>query len=242
MILHSDASFVLYLGDSNDFCVKKSYLSNTAEYEEQDEYFLKIKDDFKLKKIIIPKQLHGKDGFVVDDSSLFSKKVSLFEREGDFIITKMSRIGIGIISADCLPVIIYDPMNHAIAAVHVGWRGSFFGIVDKVVAIMVEKYGSRPEGLTVYFGASAKSCCYKVKEDFLEKLDSFSFGQKFILKKNELFFDLPGFVKQQLLNLGVKSENIRERYNLCTMCSPNFYSYRKNNRTECRQVAIVALK
>jgi len=113
----------------------------------------------------------------------------------------------------------------------------------------------------IYFG-DVRSCCVKSKSffpDFFKikeelKLKYLVFSEQVHgdvgnciadikqVKKELDVFNLPGFNKRQLLNRGVFSKNINTKYNHCTMCTPNFYSYRMDNKKESRQATIVVLK
>jgi YfiH family protein len=237
MILHNEPSFLIYFGDKGDRCVKttKNY-SFTA--------FKNIQQAIpNMEKLVFLKQEHGVEGISLKDFSSIPTEITLFKHKGDFIVTNLRQVGIGILTADCLPLIFYDPVKHVVSVVHVGWQGSVHGIVQVVVNKMKHDFGTSPTDLIAYLGPCAKVCCYVVEDDFLENLEDSEFTEQVIFKRdNKTFFNLPRFIKLQLLDLGVKQENIRKQYNSCTICDERFHSYRRDKKTKYRQATVVVLK
>ena len=108
---------------------------------------------------------------------------------------------------------------------------------------MRDCFDTDPDELTVYFGPSAKVCCYQISEGFLENLDNCPFSHDIILKKDgSLYLDLPKLVHYQLLDLGVLREEIKTDYNGCTICDLRFHSYRRSASDAGRQATIISLK
>jgi polyphenol oxidase len=236
MILHNDASFKVYFGDSKDDCVKSDGHPN-------DDYFQKLQDELKVNNLVFLKQVHGKKGICIKSPSELNKKLILFEEEGDFIVTNQRNVGVGMVTADCLPVVFYDPVHHASAIVHVGWKGAVYGIVSSVIEKMRECFNTNPEELTVYFGPSAKVCCYSVGSDFSKNLEHLSFNNDILIQKEDsLYFDLPKLVLLQLVEFGISRKDVKIDYNSCTICDLRFHSYRRSNQGVGRQATIVILK
>ncbi len=234
MILHNDSSFKIYFGDIKDDCVKFGKIFN------KDCFVDKIKK-LNLKNLVFLKQTHGNEGLLISSEHL-TKDLILFESEGDFIITKERGVGIGVFTADCLPVTFYDSVNNAIGIAHIGWKGAVNNIVTTVIRSMQESFGSKVANLKVYIGSSAKVCCYQVKSDFLKNLENSTFLEDVILKKDSLLYlDLPRLVSLQLLDLGVTCREIRTNYNDCTICNQRFHSYRRSGQDAGRQATIISL-
>lgn len=236
MILHNDASFKVYFGDSKDDCVK-------SDGQPNDDYFQGLLSDIKLNNLVLLKQIHSKNGICIKSPSDLNKKVMLFEKEGDFIITNQRNIGIGVLTADCLPVVFYDPVHHVSAVAHVGWKGAVSGIISSVIEKMKECFNTDPTELTVYFGPSAKVCCYSVGDDFSKNMEHLSFNHDILIRKEDsLYFDLPKLVLQQLAEYGIIKKEIETDYNSCTICDLRFHSYRRSDKDAGRQATIVVLK
>ena len=235
MILHNDPLFKIYFGDANDDCVKQDGTPNKSFYHN------KLKR-LQLDNIFFLKQIHSNQGFCINSPSFLEQKVSLFKKEGDFLITNQRKVGIGVLTADCLPIIFYDPVTRSVAVAHVGWKGAVSDIISNVLKQVIENFRVKIEDLVVYLAPCAKVCCYQVQPDFLKNLENCSFSENVILKRDEnLFFNLPEFSKIQLLEHGILRENIKTEYNSCTICDPGFHSHRKSKGSLARQSTIVAL-
>jgi polyphenol oxidase len=237
MALHNDHAFKIYFGDTQDCCVKSNYQNVCLSG------FEKIKKDLNLENLIFLKQVHGTNGKIFTDKSKLEQGLTIFPENGDFIITNLKNVGIGVLTADCLPVVFYDSEKNVAAVAHAGWRGTVAKINEKVIRLMQEKFGTKLENLKIFFGPCAKSCCYQVQEEFLQDSEISKFSADVILKKNNsLFFDLPKLAKLQLLNLGIKEKQIDTSYNLCTICFSNFHSYRRDKENSGRQATVIYLK
>ncbi|HXC61320.1 MAG TPA: polyphenol oxidase family protein, partial [Nitrospiria bacterium] len=124
-------------------------------------------------------QVHG-DGILVldqpaEDWAAAQKKTAAAGRvEGydayDAIVTDQTGVILAVRTADCLPVLIFDPMQRVIAAVHAGWRGALREIVPKTVRCMMDRFSCRPAAIIVGVGPSVRSCCYEVGEMVLAPL------------------------------------------------------------------------
>lgn len=239
MILHNDPSFKMYFGDLKDDCVKSDKTHNI-------DYFVDKKNKLNLDGLIFLKQTHSNSGISVDanylSNNIINNNLILFKNQGDFLVTNIRNIGIGVLTADCLPIAFYDSVNHAIGVAHAGWRGTVDNIAYNTIKKMQESFGSKIGDITAYLGACAKVCCYQVQPDFLKNLENAHFWQDTILKKdNLLYFDLPRFVYLQLIDIGLKPKNICLNYNNCTICDQNFHSFRKKGQDSGRQPTIISL-
>ncbi len=236
MILHNDSSYKIYFGDIKDDCIK-------SDGQPNNDYFEHKLKDLKVDNLVFLKQIHSKQGICIDSPSSLKKELILFEQEGDFIITNQRNIGIGVLTADCMPVIFYDSVHHVVAIAHVGWKGAVSGIVSTVINKLHDCFKTDPDELTIYFGPSSKVCCYKVSDDFLKNLDDCPFRDDILLKKDDsLYLDLPKLVQYQLVELGVLKEEIKIGYNSCTICDLRFHSFRRSDQDAGRQATIVSLK
>jgi len=110
-----------------------------------------------------------------------------------------------VLTADCAPVIIYDPKKIVVSVIHAGWKGAYKGIVQKVVNYLVKK-GSKKKDLVSVIGPSISVSSYEVKNDFYKKFLRQSKKNKVFFKliKKKIFFDLKKYITNQLLRLGIK--------------------------------------
>jgi YfiH family protein len=151
--------------------------------------------------------------------------------EGDALITNDPGITLSIRTADCLPVLIADGRNRAVAAVHAGWRGVVSGIVPKTIEAMKHQFGTRPEDVVVAIGPGIGRCCFEVGPDVAAQ------------------FGLPGRTKVDLVEtisrqLRRNDGTVRQfaTANLCTVCDANlFHSYRRNRELAGRLVTTIRI-
>ena len=132
--------------------------------------------------------------FINKDFKLYAKKI-----KADAIITDLKKLPIAVLTADCVPVLLYDNKRNMVAAIHAGWKGAFKGIIKKVVNFMLNK-GCNKKYITAAIGPCIKQNSYNVRGDFKEKfIKKDKENKKFFKnKKNVIYFDLPNFVRSQL--------------------------------------------
>jgi hypothetical protein len=106
---------------------------------------------------------------------------------------------IGILTADCVPILIYDNSSKIIAAVHAGWKGAYKNIINKVIKFMVKK-GCQRKNIQAAIGPCISQKNYDVKDDFLKKFIKKNKNNKIFFKKRKknIYFNLPEYVKSQL--------------------------------------------
>lgn len=155
----------------------------------------------------------------------------------DALITNVRRLPLAVFTADCLPVFLYDPAQKAIGLAHAGWRGSKDNIALKTLQLMREKFQARAENLLVGFGPALRNCCYQVG---LEFKNYFTAGVS--ERDNKMYCDLAGINKKQLLEAGVKEENIYDP-GICTSCrNDKYFSYRREADASGRMISVIMLK
>lgn len=145
--------------------------------------------------------------------------------------------------ADCTPVIIFDAIKNIGAVSHAGWRGTAGNIASKTVEKMKEEFGSNPQDLKCAIGPAISFCCYNVGEEVLEKVKMTvkNFDRLSEIREGNIYIDLKGINKQQLIEVGVKPENI-DVCPYCTVCNNDlFFSYRNENATTNRHSAVIKL-
>lgn len=149
----------------------------------------------------------------------------------DALITQTPGLCLVAKSADCVPVLLYDPENHAVAAIHSGWKGTMQCIAAKTVTAMKENFGTRPSALIAGIGPSNGPCCYEVGDDVVDTVAKVFDSNRPFLKyqpsKKKFHLDLWKTNEFILLEAGVNRKNI-EIAALCTQCNPQwFYSARR---------------
>ena len=129
------------------------------------------------------------------------------------------------------------PKHHVLAVAHAGWRGSVMSIAIKTIELMRQHHKILPQDLLIFFGPSAKSCCYTVGKEFVEHLEPFDYKDKLLTKREgKIFFDNPLLNKLQLIDLGISPSQIDTSHNHCTICNLRFHSYRRTAQKESYKV------
>lgn len=149
----------------------------------------------------------------------------------DAFITTQPNLHLLIQTADCQPVLIYDPTHHIVAAIHSGWRGSLQDIIGLTVRRLVKDFSSKPQDLLVGIGPSLGPCCAEFKNYQQEFPQSFIDAHSAHINSDS-HIDFWQISVSQLLSTGVLPQNI-ETSEICTLCnSKDFFSYRAANRAK----------
>ncbi len=169
--------------------------------------------------------------------------INYLTRDGDFLITDQPHVGIGVLTADCLPIMVHAPDQNVAAAIHAGWRGSVGGIVDVVIKALADTSSAKCDAIQVYLGPSAHACCYQVQELFLDNFDTKAKDLCFAQRDGKIYFDLPLYNTLRLLDCGIKKEHIDTTNSVCTICNNRYHSYRRmaGNDTGMRQLSMIWL-
>jgi YfiH family protein len=193
-----------------------------------------------LKALVLLDQTHGIKGHVITE---YNYHMPALSAEGDFLVTNISNVGLGVLTADCLPIIFVDTYNNAVGIAHAGWRGSVNNIAAQTLHCMQKNYGTVAADVSIIFGPSAHVCCYQIQSDFLAHLAPFQFGTHAIVhRNNNLFFNSPYFNEQILLSLGVRKDAINYEHSVCTICNEDYFSYRRQGIAAGRQVSVISIK
>ncbi len=149
----------------------------------------------------------------------------------DALICATPGIYICVQTADCVPLLLFDPINRAIAAIHAGWRGTLKKITEATILMMMHTFETRPSDLVVGIGPSNGPCCYEVGEDVYAEANKSLGNAADVIKsgprKGKYMFDQWQANFNQLTGLGVKAENI-EMAEICSQCQSDvFFSSRK---------------
>jgi purine-nucleoside/S-methyl-5'-thioadenosine phosphorylase / adenosine deaminase len=191
--------------------------------ENVNENLSRIKKSVEAEHLIFVDQVHGDSVFVIRRVHLDTQgKIPC----ADAMITDISRVVLMIKQADCQGVIIFDPKRSVVANVHCGWRGNVQNILGRVVARMSHEFECRPSDMVAALGPSLGPCCAEFvthEEIFPETF------RRFMVREN--YFDLWAVSCGQLMEAGLKEENI-EVSGICTRCRTDlFYSYRAEGKT-----------
>jgi YfiH family protein len=160
----------------------------------------------------------------------------------DGLVTNSPGIAFLLRFADCQPILLYDPVRHALALVHAGWRGVAQGIARRAVETMQEAFGTRPTDLIAGLGPAIGPCCYTVGDDVAAAMGyALPAWSKVMHAAEEGWrFDLPAANAQQLAAAGVQRI---EQAGLCTAChNDEFFSHRADHGQTGRFAVVAALE
>jgi YfiH family protein len=191
--------------------------------------------------VVAVTQVHGTDVLALDRPVTGPEA---FNGDWDALITNQPHVLLTIRTADCVPVLVLDPVHRVVAAVHAGWRGAVGGIVGKTFSLMRRRFGSDPQSLRVSIGPSAGPCCYEVDGPVLSRLRKAFADWRSVVResgKNKAMLDLRALVRCQAEALGVSGEEVH-KVSLCTICNPDlFYSYRREGAVKATMVSGIML-
>ena len=168
--------------------------------------------------LVVSEQEHTDNIFIVREDPKGILKVS----NNDAVITNQKNVHLLTYTADCLPILIYDPVKKVIAAIHSGWKGVMNQIAIKTIFNMENEFGSDRKDVVVYIGPSIGSCCYAAKTpERFEKFKKYKNGGE--EKDGMYYINLWGAIEEDLLEFGIKKENI-EISEICTMCNSDKFA------------------
>jgi YfiH family protein len=169
------------------------------------------------------KQIHSDGVLVVETAGP--------QGEGDALISNLPGIGLTIRTADCLPILIADPQNRAVAAIHAGWRGVVSEVACKAIHAMCQQFGSKPEDLVIAIGPGIGACCFEVGPEVAIQFQ--------LAGRTKV--DLVETTCRQLRRIGVNDGQISAS-GLCTYCNAElFESYRRDKTQAGRMVALIGV-
>lgn len=177
-----------------------------------------------VESLFMPSQVHGNKVLLLDHDVLSGGKES---KEADAIVTKIPSVAIGVITADCCPILMIDHSASVIAAAHAGWKGALSGIISATIEAMV-KMGAKHSNICAAIGPTIAQTSYEVGHDMYEAFTNTN-PEAYIFfspcsSVNKCMFNLPGYVKYLLIKDGIECI---DDINIDTYSSDNFFSCRR---------------
>jgi len=190
------------------------------------------------KKIILLNQLHS-------NKIYFINKKPKNKLLGDGLITNTRGLAIGILTADCAPILFFDCKKNIIGAAHSGWKGAYKRIGKKMINCFKKK-GSKLNDIYAVIGPCISQNNYEIKDDFkIRFLKQNPESKKhFKSARNKIYFDLKGYIFKQLKSIGVNNIEIikKDTFNL----KNNFFSARRSLKNKIndygRNISIIMIK
>ncbi len=237
-MIHGFGHIRFFFGDASTPVDGKALVESYDQALQSRNQIQSLASKLGVSDLFFLHQIHANHGAIIEekDRNLFQS----FSVTGDYLITQCKSIAIGVLTADCVPVLIHDPIQSAIAAVHAGWKGAVNNVVANACRHMHESFGSKYKDMRMWIGPCARICCYEVSPEFIKTIPDMYVGN--IIKRNDqFFFDLLGCVEHQLLDLGIRQSFIDTESAACTLHNNKYCSSRRSGRSFFRQISAIGI-
>ncbi len=224
------------------------YSGDDADCVSENQERLTDEINVSIENLYIPYQTH-KDKVAIIDEDFLQK--SDFEKAKllngiDALITNQKNICIGVTTADCVPILIFDPVQHILAAIHAGWKGTVARIAEKTIEKMIEQFDSKPQDMVAGIGPCISQKHFEVGDEVVEAFIQAGFTVTDIAYHNtqsrKMHINLELANKLLLIEAGLNSNNI-ESVNMCTYSHPElFFSARRQTINSGRMLTGGVLK
>lgn len=185
----------------------------------------KVEKALGLNPLALARQTHSRRLLAVTRADAYQPRRPVRVAQGyDALATAEPGVDLLVKLADCQGLILYEPNRRALALIHSGWRGSVQNIIGHTVAELKQRYQASPVAMLAGISPSLGPCCAEFKQYRAELPKSF---QEF--KNGQDYFDFWAISRRQLLEAGLKADNI-EIAGLCTKCQGDFFSYRRGDK------------
>ncbi len=219
---YSYANFAFHVGDDLlDVLENHNLLAHTLDYNRHS--------------LIHMRQIHSDKITLIDETFNFDTPP-----ECDALITKCPNIPLMVMSADCTPILLYDPVHEVIGVVHAGRAGALNEILPKTISSMGLEFGSIPSDINVVLGPSISGCCYEINTAIAKETRTKGYPEALRFENEKIFLDVNTILSMQLKHLGVeKVEVIKE----CTACRHDrYFSYRADQQHTGRIAGVIVLR
>ena len=229
----------------------KENFSLNCSYSSND-----YKDNVLINRKLICKHFNLKIASLKIVNQIHSNQIKIIENinddtsniEADALVTKLPNIILGILTADCAPVLVQDPLKNIIAAVHIGWKGAHSRILAKTIESLIN-LGSDVSNIKLAIGPCIGPASYEVGNDFYINFTKENIINKMFFKKiklNKFKFDLPKYIYHQAISIGIQNNNISKTDKDTFTDRKDFFSYRRNFKSklnDCgRMISVISMK
>jgi hypothetical protein len=199
---------------------------------------------FSAERTVFTKQIHTDVVRRVTEADCGAGLLRETGWECDALITDTPGVALCCFSADCVPILLYDPVRRAAAAVHSGWRGTALGIAAKTVRAMESEFGCDPTALHAAIGPCISACCFETDRDVPDAMRAAlgTAAEAAITQTGEKFHvDLKAINRLWLTEAGLLPEHI-DISDACTACDPTrFWSHRRVGTERGSLAGIIAI-
>lgn len=192
-------------------------------------------------QVIALQQIHGDVVAVVDEGQCGQ---GAFAWEGaltgtDAVVTAANGVPLLLLVADCVPVLLFDPVRRVLALAHAGWKGTVAGIAAASLQVMRERFGTKAEDCLAALGPSIGQCCYPVGENVLKKLPANLPVGLLRSEKGEQRLDLRGLNAWLLSEAGIPQQQISDS-GVCTCCQKELFFSHRGDKGQSGRLGLLA--
>lgn len=219
---YNDANLAFHVGDNPvDVLENHTLLARTMGYDH--------------RSLIHMRQIHSDKITLIDETFNFDTPP-----ECDALITDRPNIPLMVMSADCTPILLYDPLRKAIAVVHAGRAGALNDILPKTIVAMGVEFGSVPSDIHVVLGPSIHGCCYEINHSIAEETQTKGYPEALRFENEKIFLDVNTILSLQLKHAGIEKIEV---INECTSCHHDrYFSYRADQQHTGRIAGVIILR
>lgn len=193
--------------------------------------------NYNRHSLVHMRQIHSDRIVIVNKNLTFDTPP-----ECDALITNRINTPLMVMSADCTGILLYDPIQKAIGAVHAGRAGALNQILPKTIKKMNEEFGTVYENLHIVLGPSIHGCCYEINETIAKEAEEKGYFEALRHEGEKVFLDVNTMLLQQLNELSIQQKHI-EVINHCTSCSnETYFSYRADAQQTGRIAGLIILR
>lgn len=217
-----------------------------------------LADRLRVSHLTVPAQVHGSDVLVLDGEDewvvhcdnpftlpaskelapIITDTLQVRTARADAVVSSRSSMAIGVLTADCAPLLVCDPVSGVFGAIHAGWRSSAGGIVLHTLLVMETIWDVPVADMQVWIGPSARVCCYEVGAEFGDHLSETAWQRAVVQRQGKYYFDNVAYIRQQLASWGIAGASIIDD-RICTICNPSWWSHRRDGAAAGRQVSVI---
>ena len=190
---------------------------------------------------VMANQIHSNHVCIIDKKEMQGwEKLEDAVEDCDALVTDQENVIVTILTADCVPILLYDPVKRVVAAVHAGWKGTEGEIAVKTIDAMKRRFDSNPSDILAGVAPAIGKCCYEVGEDVASHFSAYPDAIDRHGKKSML--DLPEINRKQMIAAGILKEHI-EMSGICTACEvEHYFSYRREQGCSGRFMSMIGMR
>jgi len=182
------------------------------------------------RKVTFQFQVHSNIHNYVSETAFF--------RGSDGLYTDRKNLFLAVNVADCIPVFMYDSVNHIVAAIHSGWKGTHMKIASLTLSTLIDKFGTKPENVFAYIGPGISVKNFEVGKEVFDLFDD-EFKE---VRNGKYYVDLKKDIYVRLIKQGVRKENLQVTKYCTYEDSDKFHSYRRDKDKSGRMLGIIGMK